>query len=167
VSAGNLFHSHQVVAVGYDDSGTGMRMFIYDCRTPDVTAVLTATGASCTLETPGQAPEPWRAFFVERYAARTPTYVDLSLVAPAVVTPIDDGQATVRFTVRNSGDADAHLAAIGVRVGDALLSPTEPVGTLAPGGEASFEHDVKVGDTAPQPIYTDASGHQFVLPSST
>src|SRR4051794_39734598 len=85
VATGNLFESHQVVAFGYDDAAPAVRLLLYDCRSPGVTATLTVTpaDAACVLDAPGDRPERWRAFFVERYERHAPAYADLVLAAPA------------------------------------------------------------------------------------
>lgn len=156
VSPGNPFNSHQVVAVGIDVGDATSTVYLYDCRHPAVTATLTVTPAtpSVLLETPGDPPEPWRAFFVERYEPRTPTYGDLVLVEPVVVTG-----GVARFDVRNEGDADAHATAITLSGVDAAH---EPVGTLPPGGTVHYEHAVPGQGHA---VYLDDQGREFPLPA--
>jgi hypothetical protein len=156
VSPGNLFRSHQVVAIGRDAGEPTSTLYLYDCRSPGVTATLVVTPAqpSCVLEAPGDESEPWRAFFVERYEPRTPAYVDLVLAAPVTVT---DGVA--RFAVRNAGDADARAAAITL---SGVSAPCEPVGVLNPGAVVHYEHAVSAAGTA---VYTDAAGRSFPLPA--
>lgn len=156
VSAGSPFNSHQVVAVGIDPDAATSTLYLYDCRSPGITATLTVTPAapSCVLTAGDDPPEPWRAFFVERYEPRTPTYGDLVLAAPVVVT---DGVA--RFEVRNAGDADAHAAAITLSGVDA---PVEPVGVLAPGATVHYEHAV---DGSGPAVYLDSGGAVFPLPA--
>jgi len=156
VSPGNMFSSHQVVAVGLDAGGATSTLYLYDCRSPGVTATLTVTPSppSCVLDAPGDPPESWRAFFVERYQPRTPAYVDLVLAEPVTIT---DGVA--RFDVRNAGDADAHADAITVAGVDA---PHEPVGVLAPGASVHYEHVVSAAGPA---VYLDAAGRSFPLPA--
>ena len=181
VSTASLFESHQVVAVGYDDSvASGIRIFLYDCRNPDQTATLTvaAQGPSCTLDVDGQASETWRAFFVERYSTRPPTYTDLALAAPVVVTDLADGTAALRFTVRNSGDATAHATAVGVRPATGepagehggrpadAAGPKQPLGDLAPATQFAYDQSVPAGSSFGEAFYTDATGHEYVLPSN-
>ncbi|HEY7047349.1 MAG TPA: hypothetical protein VH373_09020 [Jatrophihabitantaceae bacterium] len=156
VAPGNLFSSHQVVAIGIDAGDATCILYLYDCRSPGVTATLTVTPAkpNCVLDAPGDASEPWRVFFVERYEPRTPAYADLVLEAPVTVV---DGVA--RFDVRNAGDADAHAVAITLSGVDA---PPEPVGVLAPGAAVHYEHPVSASGPA---VYVDADGRTFPLPA--
>jgi len=166
VAPGNLFESHQVIAIGYDDSAPATRLFLYDCRSPDVTATLAVTprDATCVLDAPGDSSEPWRAFFVEQYSRNAPAYSDLVLAGPAAVE-LAGGKAAVRFTVRNAGDADAHAAALGVRAGGNLAATTEPVGVLAPAAESTFDHQIVADATAAiEPVYVDSAGRAFALP---
>ncbi len=169
VSAGSLFQSHQVAAVGFDDSQpASVRIYVYDCRNPDLTGVLTVTPANvtCVLEIPGQSPEPWRAFFVSRYTSSPPAYTDLALANSFTPAPLPDSGASVRFTVRNRGDAVAHATTIGVRVGADTTGPAESVGVLAPGAETAYDHEIAAGAEPVVPVYTDGAGHTFVLPGS-
>lgn len=156
VAPGNLFNSHQVVAVGIDAGVATSTLYLYDCRSPGVTATLTVTPnqPSCVLDAPGDAPEPWRVFFVERYEPCTPAYADLMLEAPVTVV---DGVA--RFDVRNAGDAEAHAAGITLSGVDA---PVEPVGVLAPGATVHYEHPVPGSGPA---VYLDAADRAFPLPA--
>jgi hypothetical protein len=156
VSPGNLFRSHQVVGLGLVQGAPTSTLYLYDCRSPGVTATLVVTPAqpSCVLEAPGDEPERWRAFFVERYELRTPAYVDLVLAGPVTIT---DG--VVRFTVRNAGDADAHAAAITL---SGVSAPCERVDVLKPGAVVQYEHPASAVGPA---VYIDAAGRSFPLPA--
>ncbi|WP_169796550.1 hypothetical protein [Chondromyces crocatus] len=158
VAAGGLASAtqcHQVVATGFDDvSATTTNIFVYDNRYPGREAILVVTpgAASCSLEVPGRAAEPWVVFFVEHYAAVTPGYLDFELAQGLTVSPVQPASSRrfkAEMVVVNSGEASAHGLALRLVVepssagGQSVSIPADVLGTVPPGQAIVFDHEVE------------------------
>ncbi len=124
VGARDLFQvgdkNHQVVAYGYEvDDATGkITIYIYDNNNPDEETTLTSESSEKFFYSSFNNTE-WRGFFVEDYAFKYPTYLDLGVVkgvTPSTLWPRLKDPLECTFTVKNFGQYPAHVSSLNVSV---------------------------------------------------
>jgi hypothetical protein len=144
VQQGSIQDSHQVVAIGYDDSVTPTQIYLYDCRYPSATCTLRvdAASGSCQLDAPGQRTESWSAFFVAQYSPVVPGYLDMQLtngLTAASVGAIGSRVYNVQFAASNLGEAAAHATEVWPVIDpDPGPVPAQPAGVVPVGGAVSY-----------------------------
>jgi hypothetical protein len=136
---------HQIVATDY--TASPKKIQIYDCNNPDTPATLLLDdSAQMVKESTG---DNWAGLFLEQYQQANPTYLDLRLSQGISTNP--SGTATVGdiveagFTVRNDGEARAHLLSLDASVIgpngedlDSLFTSDETAADLASGATQSY-----------------------------
>ena len=138
----NIGGHHQVVAYGYDQTGSGFEVYVYDNNAPNrEITIRPAEGLGYVAQRPDGTTSNWRGFFVHDYQPRTPPYADLVYGGISVSTPEPalGSPLLVSLTVHN--------------VGDYSVRPTslEPI-VLGPNGqlyESFFEAEPVAGPIAP------------------
>jgi hypothetical protein len=182
VSKGALTNSHQVVAIGYDDTdSSATQIFIYDNRYPgsDCTLIVSPAGAlACLLKAPGHSDELWHTFFVEKYVPARPTYIDWGVFDGLEVIQISPLLVyRVQLTVANFGDASAHADNLIVTLdpdtidGSSVSLPVQALGTLPPGSTSNYDQTLTFPSSfagaqiTMQTFYSTSSGKELLLPA--
>ena len=113
-SAEGLQKCHVVVATGYS-AKPSKTIEAYDCNHPDMRVSLTLdSAAKMVYESTG---ETWTGLFLLEYSAMSADYLDVVMSAPVTTNPFPPklaNPAEVGFTVQNTSEFPAHIAALDV-----------------------------------------------------
>lgn len=146
--------NHQVVCCGYSLSpdGHAITLNIYDNNSPDQDITLT-TDPQNPVDITYTGYGDWVAFFMAKYKAQQPDYIDLALTegiqldlhGPARFQECGRPMGA-RYRIRNHGDYPARLSRLVLTMrdpsGDESILASKEVTTLAPGSEASVGTDL-------------------------
>lgn len=146
--------NHQVVCHGYHLSpgGNAITLHIYDNNSPDQDITLT-TDPRNPVNITYTGYGDWFAFFMAKYKAHQPDYIDLALTegiqldlnGPARFQECGRPMGA-HYRVRNCGEYPARLSRLVMKMrdpsGDESIFAANDVTTIAPGSEASVGADL-------------------------
>ena len=146
--------NHQVVCCGYDltNNGHAITLHIYDNNSPDEDITLT-TDPHNPVDIAYSGYGDWFAFFMAKYKAQQPDYIDLALTegvqldlhGPAKFQECGRPMGA-HYRVRNFGDYPARVSRLVLNMrdpsGDETIFASNEVTTIAPGSESSVGADL-------------------------